>query len=163
MKQKLLKIGALLFLTFALASLHAQEGILASGGDAVGSGGSSSYSVGQLAFHVFTGSQYYIVEGMQQPFEISERRVGIMDDGDISLSFSAYPNPTTDHLILKADYIDLSELSFKLFDLTGRMLKNERITSNETIIDMNDLASANYFLQVIRGDAALIVFKIVKN
>ena len=160
MKHNLLKIGALLFLTFALASLNAQEAVLASGADASGGGGSASYSVGQVAYHVNYGATGSLAEGVHQAYEISIiNSVG----NDMSLSMSAYPNPTTDHLILKADNIDLSGMTYKLIDMNGRIVKNERITSNETTIEMYDLAPASYFLQVIQSDVAVTVFKIIKN
>ena len=162
MKHNLLKIGAILFLTFALASLNAQEAVLASGSDASGGGGSASYSVGQVAYNINSGATGSLAEGVHQPYEISQI-VGIEDAKDISLYFSAYPNPTTDHLILKADNIDLSGMTYKLIDMNGRIVKNERITSNETTIEMYDLAPASYFLQVIQSDVAVTVFKIIKN
>jgi len=161
MKHNLLKIGALLFLTFALASLNAQEAVLASGADAVGGGGSVSYSVGQVAYNVNYGATGSLAEGVHQAYEISVHPNSV--GNDISLSMSAYPNPTTDHLILKADNIDLSGMTYKLIDMNGRIVKNERITSNETTIDMYDLAPASYFLQVIQSDVAVTVFKIIKN
>lgn len=161
MKHNLLKIGALLFLTFALASLNAQEAVMASGADAVGGGGSVSYAVGQVAYNVHYGATGSLGEGVHQPYEISVHPNSV--GNDISLSMSAYPNPTTDHLILKADNIDLSGMTFKLIDMNGRIVKNEIITSNETTIDMSDLAPATYFLQVIQSDVAVTVFTIIKN
>jgi len=161
MKQNLLRIGALLFLTFALVSLSAQEAVLASGADLYGGGGSVSYSVGQVAHNVYFGVPGSLAEGVHQPYEISIDRTDVGDD--ISLSVSAFPNPTTDHLILKADNIDLSGMTFKLIDLNGRIVKQEKITSNETTINMSDLAPASYLLQVIQSDVAVIVFKIIKN
>ena len=146
-----------------MADLHAQEAILATGSDAFGSGGSISYSVGQVAYNTYFGAPGSLAEGVQQPFEISDRRVGIVEGKDISLSISAYPNPSTDHLILKADNIDLSGMTYYLMDVNGRIVKIQRITSNETIIDMSDLAPANYLLQVKQGDVAVVVFKIIKN
>ena len=122
-----------------------------------------SYTIGQMLYQTYSGNTGSVAQGVQQPFEISDRRVGIHEAKDISLAVSAYPNPATDHLILKADNIDLSELTFELIDLNGRILKNGRITSNETIIDMNDLAPSGYFLHVKQREAAVKVFSIIKN
>ena len=48
MKYKKLKLSTVLLLSLGLTGLQAQEAILASGGDASGSGGSASYSAGQV-------------------------------------------------------------------------------------------------------------------
>ena len=59
-------------LGLGLTGLQAQEAVLASGGDTSGSGGSISYSVGQVVYTTNTGtSGYSVAEGVQQPYEIS--------------------------------------------------------------------------------------------
>jgi opacity protein-like surface antigen len=93
---------AFAFLAFSLSTVSAQTRVNATGGNASGSGGSASYSVGQVAYQTKTGSSGSVAEGVQQPYEISvvsgiEKAIGI------SLSVSAYPNPTTDFLQLKVE------------------------------------------------------------
>ena len=51
--KKTLLAGSLLCAAF---SIQAQQAIPSSGGNATGSGGTSSYSVGQLAYHTDSGS-----------------------------------------------------------------------------------------------------------
>jgi hypothetical protein len=163
MKHKQLKFGTLLLLILGLTSLNAQETILASGSDASGSGGSSSYSVGQVIYTINTGTPGSVAHGVQQPYEISDVSTGIEEAKGMDLLLSVYPNPATEYLILKVDNIDLSALSFQLFDITGKLLQNKRITSNETIIDMNILVPSTYFLKVIQSNEAVKTFKIIKN
>jgi hypothetical protein len=69
-KMKLLKI-TLVFLSVISTSLqaHNQESIVASGGDASGSGGSSSYSAGQVFYSNYTGSNGSETQGVQQADE----------------------------------------------------------------------------------------------
>jgi len=162
MKHKPLKFCTLLLLLLGLTSLKAQEAIPASGSDASGSGGSVSYSVGQLVYSVNSGSSGSEVQGVQQPYEISGI-VGIEDVIGIDLNVSVYPNPATNYLTLKADDVDLSGMSFQLFDITGKLLQNKGITSNETIIDMSKLVPSTYILKVVQSDKALKTFKIIKN
>jgi hypothetical protein len=64
----------LLFLTAFVGLtpfLMAQENVNASGSNASGSGGSASYSVGQVFYQIHSGSNGSVVEGVQQPYEIS--------------------------------------------------------------------------------------------
>jgi len=49
-KVKVIGVAALLSFSFSLSTVSAQESINATGGNASGSGGSISYSVGQVAY-----------------------------------------------------------------------------------------------------------------
>ena len=69
---KLYKMILMIFLGSAWMVLHAQTGIPAAGGNASGTGGSVSFSVGQVFYLMNTGTTGSVLEGVQQPFEISE-------------------------------------------------------------------------------------------
>ena len=56
MKYKNALVGIIFFIGCGLIGIHAQEAVLIAGGDASGSGGSSSYSIGQILFHTCTGT-----------------------------------------------------------------------------------------------------------
>ncbi|MFO7670808.1 MAG: T9SS type A sorting domain-containing protein [Bacteroidales bacterium] len=162
MQHKRIKLSAFLLLGLGLAELQAQESVNPTGGNASGSGGSVSYSVGQVAYQIHTGTNGSVAEGVQQPYEISVV-TGIEEAKGINLSVSAYPNPTTDFLTLSIDGFDIFNLSYQLYDLTGKLLQNERITGNQTIIVMSNLVPANYFLKVNQGNKEIKTFKIIKN
>ena len=49
-------IASVAFLLLGIGGLYAQETVPATGGDATGSGGSASYSVGQMVYTTNTGS-----------------------------------------------------------------------------------------------------------
>jgi len=49
---------------------QAQESTNASGGDAIGSGGSVGYSIGQLLYTTSTGSNGRVAQGVQHAYEI---------------------------------------------------------------------------------------------
>ncbi len=161
MRHKRLKLGALLMFGFGLTVLHAQESVPSSGGNASGSGGSVSYSVGQVFYSIINGEIGSVSEGVQQPYEISVV-TGIVEAEGIDLVVSAFPNPVTDHLILRVDKYDTENLSFQLFDVHGRMVKTGIITSHETIIDMADITRATYLLRVLDKDKEVKTFRIIK-
>ena len=162
MRHKRLKLSAVLLLGLGLTGLQAQTSINATGGDASGSGGSASYSVGQLAYTTNTGTNGSVSEGVQQPFEISVV-TGIEEAKGINLSVTAYPNPTTDYLTLSISEFEISNLTYQLYDISGKLLQSEKITGNQTNIVMSNLVPANYFVKVIAGNQLIKEFKIIKN
>jgi hypothetical protein len=162
MRHKKLKLSAVLLLGLGLTGLQAQESINATGSKASGSGGSASYSVGQVVYTTSTGANGTVAQGVQQPFEISEVS-GLEEAKGISLSVSAYPNPTTDLLTLEVKDFELSNLHFQLFDMNGKLLQNEKITGNQTSIVMSNLITATYFVKVVKGNRDVKTFKIIKN
>ena len=92
MKNKIMSV-ALLF--FGLGGLHAQESVNGSGGEATGTGGTASYSLGQVVYTTNTGTNGSVVQGVQQPYEISTT-LGI-NETSINLELSVYPNPTNNY------------------------------------------------------------------
>lgn len=163
MKHTKLIIGVILFLGIGLTELKAQEAILTTGGDASGSGGSASYSVGQVTYTTNTGSNgYSAAEGVQQPFEISVV-IGLEETNSIDLDLSVYPNPATDFLILKVDYYDNEKLSYQLYDINGKLLENKELTGSETQIQTSTLVPSTYFLKVVQENKLIKTFKVIKN
>ena len=142
--------------------LSAQEAASTSGGNIIGSGGSASYTVGQVVYLTNTGINGSIAQGVQQPFEISVV-TDIRNVTNVNLLYSVYPNPTTDLLILKVEKYDKVNLSFQLLDIKGQLLENKKIISDETIISTKNFIPAIYFLKVNDNNKEVITFKIIKN
>jgi hypothetical protein len=84
---------SLLFITSFLfaTSGYSQESIVVAGGSGTGTGGSASYSVGQIAYTSLPGSGGSVSQGIQQPYEIAT--LGNDEFTEISLLMTAYPNP----------------------------------------------------------------------
>ncbi len=143
-------------------TIQAQNAVSASGGSASGSGGSVSYSVGQVFYNTHVGINGTVAQGVQQAYEISVV-TNIEEDKAINLSISAYPNPTNDYLILKIEKFEILNLSYKLYNIKGKLLQIEKITGNQTIIGMGNLVPATYFVKVIQGQIEVKTFKIIKN
>ncbi len=162
MRHKRLKLSAVLLLGLGLTGLQAQTSVNATDGDVSGSGGSVSYSVGQVVYTTHTGTSGSVAEGVQQPYEISVV-TGLEEAKGINLSVSAYPNPTTDYLTLEVKDVELLNLHFQLYDMNGKLLQNEKITGNQTNIVMSNLVVATYFVKIIQGNKEIKTFKIIKN
>jgi len=168
MKQKNVLLGV--FLLLCAHFLNAQETLhgspVASGGNAIGAGGNVSYSVGQVVYTTYgsIGVSSYVAQGVQQPFEISvDTALGINDAISIELLMSVYPNPTEANLTLKTEYFKAKGLNYQLFDAAGRLIANQIITDEITVISTNNLVPAAYFLRVSDEKMELKNFKIIKN
>jgi len=164
MKNKKTKLTALLLLGIGFNQVYAQQTTTASSGNASGSGGSVAYSIGQIVYTTNTGTTGSVVQGVQQPYEISIR-TGLSETG-INLNLSAYPNPTTNYLMLEIGaYASPSNqtMSYQLYDISGKLLESNAIVANSTTIKMEQLATGNYFLKVSQNNTLLKTFKIIKN
>ena len=71
MRNTKLKLSTVLLLCFGMFGLQAQQVVTTSGGNASGSGGSVSYTVGQIVYTTNTDSNGSVAQGVQQPYEIS--------------------------------------------------------------------------------------------
>jgi len=165
MKYKKLKFSALLLLGLGLTGLQAQESVNATGGNASGSGGTVSYSVGQVVYTTNIGTNGSVAQGVQQPYEISVV-TGLEEAKGINLTVSAYPNPTTDYLTLEVDAsttLSIQSMAYQLYDMQGKLLQNEKITSNQASIVMSNLVPATYFVKVTESNKEVKTFKIIKK
>jgi hypothetical protein len=143
-------------------TIFAQYTIPATGGNASGSGGSVSYSVGQILYSTFSGTNGTVVQGVEQPYEISVV-TAIRNTEEINLRCSVYPNPTARITRLVFESTDFEDLRFRLFDINGVLLQDKKVESRETEISLENLSSSVYFLKVIKNNLEVKVFKIVKK
>jgi len=162
MRNKKLKLSAVLLFGLGLTGLQAQTSVNATGGNASGSGGTVSYSVGQVVYTTNTETNGSVAQGVHQPFEIS-LVTGLEEAKGISFSVSVYPNPTTDYLTLEVKEFELSTLTFQMYDMNGKFLQREKITYNQTSIVTSNLMPATYFVKVSQGNKAVKTFKIIKK
>jgi len=142
--------------------LQAQQIIPSSGGDAAGSGGSVSYSVGQVFHHTHMAAAGSVAEGVQQPFEIYV--ITSVDDLlSEKINLQAFPNPVITQLTLWIEEGHFSDPSYRLLDMHAQLIRSEWVSGSETTIQMNFLPSGMYFLQVFDHDRMAGTFTIIKR
>jgi len=162
MKQAQLKAFLFLCLYFLFAILHAQKNTVAGGGEATGSGGTVSFTVGQIDYNTQSSSGIgTISEGIQQPYEIYF--VGIEEESDKDLQFNLYPNPTTDKLYINFSGEVPINLTYNLFSMKGELLVQGQIISNKTEIFFEQMPASTYLLRVNDSKEIVKTFKIIKN
>jgi hypothetical protein len=148
-----------------LIRVQAQTNISTTGGNAIGSGGLVSYTLGQVSCTTQSSTSGTITQGVQQPFEIFVQ-TALEQAKYISLQLQVFPNPVNDLLklsIVPSATINIQSLSYQLYNINGNLLNTNNIESSETNIVMSNLTSGTYLLKVIQGNTNIKIFKIIKN
>ena len=142
--------------------VQAQESANTSGGNATGDGGTLTYSVGQVVYTTNTGANGTVSQGVQQTFEISIV-TGIKETA-LSITLSAFPNPTATNLTLQISDYNNEKLTYQLLDMQGKLMRSGEIVGEQTQIDMKILPSTIYFVNIVSQENKIVKsFKIVKN
>lgn len=156
MKKHLLCTGVLLS-----GVAFGQQNTVASGGEASGSGGTVSYSIGQIDYSSASGADGNINQGVQQPFEIFS--VGLADV-QFDISATLFPNPAVNQVVLSIEaWENYKNPSFRLTDEQGRIVQQGTINQQETAVQISHLANACYYLNVLVDDQLVKSFKLVKS
>lgn len=82
-----------------------------------------------------------------------------MDDNGIRL----FPNPVKDELTLEIQNFVQGATTFRIFDVSGRLMRTGRALSVETKINMQHFREGNYVLIVEQAGQQVQTFKIVKQ
>jgi len=157
-----MKTLAFVFLAvFLTSNAVAQKNTVSSGGTATGSGGSSTYTIGQIDYTTFKDSNTLVCQGIQQPYEIFP--VNIKPLIKLQLLAVAYPNPTINTITLRIDEKIKPGLFYSVCDMTGKILLSGSVTSINTKINIETFAAGTYMLNVSLDGSDLQTFKIIKN
>lgn len=156
---KVFIVASFVFLHYKSQSF-AQSNTVTSGGVASGSNGTSSYSVGQPFYISSIGVNGKVIQGVQQPYEISV--ITGINDLQINLKATVYPNPSADYVTLSIDNPEINQLSYQLLDIQGRVIRHEKFRKSNVNIKMTSLNSGIYFLKVLSKQRQLKTFKIIK-
>lgn len=163
MKKHFIKRWSFLILFLSLFyAVNAQESLNSVGGNIVTQDGSVSYSIGQTLYtYSESSSGNSLSIGVQQAYEIIDVSI---NNSEIDLNIAIYPNPTSDLITLSLKHSEIENLSYQLFDISGKLIYENSIISEYTNIQIQNLAQATYLLQVIDVNKnKLKTFKILKN
>lgn len=138
-----------------------QENINASANEIVNETGSVSYSVGQVFTQCYSNELGTINEGIQLSYEILV--ITGLEETDINIEASVFPNPAENYLILDIGNKNYSEMSYQVFNLDGKLMMTVKITSKQTNISLSGLSTSNYFIKVMDGNQAVKTFKVIKR
>jgi hypothetical protein len=86
----------------------------------------------------------------------------ILSDGTLNNSrvdFSVFPNPSSDRITVRVRDTDFTLI--RLMDLTGRTVSENLSQGSESNINISELASGTYLIQLVNGSIVLGVSKLV--
>lgn len=150
----------LLGVLFFTPVICAQSGTVTAGGDATGSGGSVSFSVGQMDYISISSTDGTVYQGLQHPYEISE--VTSVSHQPLDIAASLHPNPVKDYLYLNVPDELWQGLKITLIDIQGRSIHEEQLVDQTTIIAMQEMMPGTYFLIIQNEKNQIKSFKIIK-
>ena len=139
-----------------------QQSVNSVGGEATGSGGSFSYSVGQVVYTMKSNSSGTLNEGVQQTYTIIDS-TGSADELSIDLEMKVFPNPTLDQIQLTINDFNDETLNFVLMDASYKELLRNSVVSQTTNIDFSIYESGVYILHVNDTAGRSKIFKIIKQ
>jgi hypothetical protein len=138
----------------------AQQGVTVSGATAMGTGGSATYSIGQVDYANNTSNAGTITQGVQQPYEIYTLS-GVEVTG-IQLHASVHPNPTQDYVILTVDDMTTAQMNYIVTDLHAQPIMQHMLDGQKTTISLGDISAGSYYIKVLRNNKTVKTFKIIK-
>ncbi|WP_088323917.1 T9SS type A sorting domain-containing protein [Polaribacter tangerinus] len=150
---------SLLFVTVCF-TVQAQQATVNSGGIATGSGGTITYSVGIPVYSSITSSLGAITQGVQQSYMIKTLSTEHVLP---SVSMAVFPNPTTNNITLSVNDGKINDLKYQVYDIQGKRIFKENITSLKTTIPFFKLSPSVYFIKIIHKNNIVKAFKIIKN
>lgn len=140
--------------------LQAQTNVT-SGGEATGSDGKVSYSIGQTDFNFHSGPDGSVSEGVQQPFEIFI--ITGIDNKEINITSSVYPNPTADLITISIENDVKDKITYEIADVSGKILSRKFLKENQTTVSLAEYPGSIYYVKIYNDKTELKAFKIIKN
>ncbi|MFT6002336.1 MAG: hypothetical protein ACI95T_001096 [Flavobacteriales bacterium] len=162
MKINYLKICSMGILSLSFIAVNGQSSTNSSGGDATGTGGSASSSVGQSVYTTNSSTSGSAAQGVQHAFKISVS-TGLKKANGITLEMSVFPNPTIGVLNLSIGKYDKQNLSYQIYTNNGKLVESKKIRSIKTTIAMSHLSSATYIILISENNQTIKNFKIIKK
>lgn len=143
------------------SALFAQVAVIPLGGEAIGEGGSMSFTLGQIDYIEAKGETGTMAQGVQHPYEI-EVILGV-EEMNININATVYPNPTSNQITLQITDRDLANMSFKVYDISGKIITENTISQDQTKIDLSQSPVGTYLLNVQVGKKNIKTYKIIKK
>jgi len=150
----------IMLMSVCLGQIYAQQTIAASGGNASGSGGNISYTIGQI-FYLSKGNNNEVSEGVQQSYEISA--LGTPESGIVENNISLYPNPVKDVLFVDFNQESFGNSSYQLFNSQGQMIRQGTLNQKKNELDFRLLPQSLYVIKIIQENQNVKSFKIIKK
>jgi hypothetical protein len=136
----------------------AQNAISSTGGHFKTTGGSTSFTVGQVAYVLKKGNGSYLNEGVQQVYT---KKTTPVEELVYLKEVQLYPNPTQETMTLILSSKEDVQVRYTIMDYLGKEIRAGNILSEKSEISLRDLPSGNYFIS-LKSKKEIRIFKMVK-
>ena len=150
-------IPIVVFISFGFSSFG-QNALSAAGGHFKSSGGSTSFTVGQVAYVLKKGTGSYLNEGVQQVYT---KKTTPIEELVYLKEVQLYPNPTQETMTLILSSKEDIQVRYTIMDYLGKEIRNGNILSEKSEISLRDLPAGNYFIS-LKSKKENRIFKMVK-
>jgi hypothetical protein len=150
-------IPLVVFLSFGFSSFG-QNALSAAGGYLKTTGGSTSFTVGQVAYVLKKGTGSYLNEGVQQVYT---KKTTPIEELVYLKEVQLYPNPTQETMTLILSSKEDIQVRYTIMEYLGKEIRNGNILSEKSEISLRDLPSGNYFFS-LKSKKESRIFKMVK-
>ena len=155
--KKILTLAMLLIATIINAQSN-QELITTSGEHFTGANAQLSWSIGEPVIETITNSNNTLTQGFHQ----TNFTIANVKDFDANFMVTVFPNPTSEIINLKVE--KFNKLSYQLFNLNGKLIKQSTLTQKSSIISVSDLAKGTYLLTLLDAETNKIkTYQIIKQ
>ena len=150
-------IPLVVLLSFGFSSFG-QNALSTTGGHFKSTGGSTSFTVGQVAYVLKKGTGSYLNEGVQQVYT---KKTTPTEELVYLKEVQLYPNPTQETFNLIISTKEDVQIRYTIMDYLGKEIRNGNILSEKSEISLRDLPAGNYFIS-LKSKKENRIFKIVK-
>jgi hypothetical protein len=116
-----------------------------------------SWTIGELIINTGITSNSILTQGFHQ----SNILISLIDENN-KINAIIYPNPATNEIVISIGEEYLINATYRLQDSLGKLLLERKITSKESILSLESMPSASYYIQVLIHNQAK-TFKVIKQ
>ena len=146
-----------LFSLFAAISVSAQEVVSTQGESYSNASANINFTIGEVIIDTGTDGTNDITQGFHQT---NWNFLGVEDFAP-DYEATIFPNPTQDVLNIKTSSYE--NVTYTLYDAQGKLVMQNLLSSEQTPIQVSQLAPGSYSLTLSNGQQQLKTYKLIKT
>lgn len=156
------KIVPILFtlIFISISGSTAQQAMSASGANYKDSGGTISFTVGQIDYQVQNGSDGFAFLGVQQPVELFKSPVWIAQKYIFEVQI--FPNPCQESLNIVFSGNQFTDMRYNIYSSDGKCILKHLASAPATTIELSSFSAGIYLVEIDDGTHQKINQKIIK-
>ena len=142
---------------FSTITVSAQEVIATQGDSYSNASGSIDFTIGEVLINTGTDGTNDLTQGFHQT---NWNFLGVEDHAP-SYEATVFPNPTSEVLNIRTSTFE--NVTYTLYDAMGKLVLQDRLSAEQTAIQVSQLAPGSYSLILNNRTQNLKTFKLVKT